>query len=110
MIIGARRHLPHNASLLSAHDPYDHKGALMYVVAVVSVYAMGIFFMIASHVRRRKDKREADHDIQVRQFLMFCLVASLSFLKCSVRPPSQNKSSQLMRWSSSRSRCGPHLV
>ena len=51
---------------LSVQNAQDQQGALMYVVAVISVYAMGIVFMIASHVRRRKSKREADHDIQVR--------------------------------------------
>ncbi|PAA88439.1 hypothetical protein BOX15_Mlig017674g1 [Macrostomum lignano] len=41
----------------------DHKGAMLFVVAVVTVYAMAIFFMILSHVGHRAAKHDLDREI-----------------------------------------------
>ncbi|PAA60502.1 hypothetical protein BOX15_Mlig018341g1, partial [Macrostomum lignano] len=46
-----------------AETPYDHNGAMWYVVTVVTVYAMAILFMIVSHINRRAGKRELDREV-----------------------------------------------
>lgn len=50
---------------LKNHMLYDHFGATMFVVIVCCVYALAIFFMIASHLRRRSVKRDMDRDISL---------------------------------------------
>ncbi|PAA54986.1 hypothetical protein BOX15_Mlig013848g1 [Macrostomum lignano] len=44
-------------------EKFDSRGAVLYTVTIVSVFALGIIFMIASHVKRSSSKRELDRAI-----------------------------------------------
>ena len=47
--------------------PYDGTGALMFVVAVIVVYSLSMFFIVATLLRRKSSKKSLDG--QVNQYI-----------------------------------------